>query len=50
MSLAFTPAFQSDGWLLPTLRDFGFSPVNRIPGVRRLLACVVAGLIVKPMR
>ena len=50
MSLGFTPAFQSNGWLLPALRDFGFSPLSRIPGVRRLLASVVAGLLVRPVK
>ena len=39
-----TPFYQSDSTLLPALRDHGFAAVSALPGGRRLLASLVAGL------
>ena len=43
MSRAFTPFYQSDGRVLPWLRDRLFAPASRAPGAERLLAKMVAG-------
>ena len=44
LSRGFTPFYQSDSRLLPTLRDFVVAPATRLPLVRRLVAASVAGL------
>ena len=43
MSRMFTPAFQSNGRVLPWLRDHLMSPIDRVPVARRLTAEIVAG-------
>ncbi len=43
MSRLFTPAFQSNGRVLPWLRDHLMSPIDRVPFARRLTAEIVAG-------
>ena len=43
MSRLFTPAFQSNGRVLPWLRDHLMSPIDRVPLARRLTAEIVAG-------
>jgi len=39
-----TPFYQSDSVLLPALRDRGFATLSALPGGRRQLAALVAGL------
>ncbi len=43
MSRLFTPAFQSDGRVLPWLRDHLMTPLDRVMAARRLTARIVAG-------
>ena len=50
LSLTFTPFYQSDGRLLPFLRDTLVATVARVPPAPRVLASMVAGTIVRPMR
>lgn len=45
MSRLFTPAFQSNGAVLPWLRDRLVSPLDRVPLARRLTARIVAGYL-----
>jgi 2-polyprenyl-6-methoxyphenol hydroxylase-like FAD-dependent oxidoreductase len=45
MSRLFTPAFQSDGAVLPWLRDRVVLPLDRVPLARRLTARIVAGYL-----
>ncbi|MFO0994120.1 MAG: NAD(P)/FAD-dependent oxidoreductase [Hyphomicrobiales bacterium] len=49
LSVVFTPFYQSDSRILPLIRDQLVSPVSRMPGATRLLAGVVAGLVVNPL-
>jgi 2-polyprenyl-6-methoxyphenol hydroxylase-like FAD-dependent oxidoreductase len=42
LSAFFTPFYQSDSRLLPALRDNLFAPVGWLPGMRQLLASLVA--------
>nr|WP_082496052.1 NAD(P)/FAD-dependent oxidoreductase [Brevundimonas sp. Leaf363] len=48
LSLGFTPFYQSDGRVLPWVRDHVLGPVARAPGAARLLAAVVSGLLLDP--
>jgi len=50
LSLAFTPFYQSDGRLLPFLRDTLVATVARVPPAPRVLAAMVAGTVVTPLR
>jgi len=43
MSSLFTPFYQSDSLVLPTLRDWLVAPASRVPLVARQLARIVAG-------
>ena len=43
-----TPFYQSDSVLLPALRDHGYSGVSALPGGKRLLASLAAGLWLDP--
>jgi 2-polyprenyl-6-methoxyphenol hydroxylase-like FAD-dependent oxidoreductase len=49
-SRAFTPFYQSDSRLLPFLRDTLVATVARVPPAPRVLARLVAGTLVKPVR
>jgi 2-polyprenyl-6-methoxyphenol hydroxylase-like FAD-dependent oxidoreductase len=49
LSRVFTPFYQSDSRLLPALRDRLLEPTSRLPGAARLIATMVAGLLVKPV-
>ncbi|MBL8908627.1 MAG: FAD-dependent monooxygenase [Rhizobiales bacterium] len=49
LSVVFTPFYQSDSLILPLIRDQLVSPVSRMPGATRLLASIVAGLMVNPL-
>lgn len=49
LSVVFTPFYQSDSRILPLIRDQLVSPVSRLPGATRLLAGIVAGLVVDPL-
>lgn len=49
LSRIFTPVFQSDGLILPALRDHLMAPFDRIPLFRRTTARLVAGLAVRPL-
>lgn len=48
LSAVFTPLYQSDSSILPSLRDYILSPLSYIGFVRRLLARVVSGDLVHP--
>jgi 2-polyprenyl-6-methoxyphenol hydroxylase-like FAD-dependent oxidoreductase len=48
LSLAFTPFYQSDSRILPAVRDLMLAPTVRVPGVPRLLAAMVSGLLADP--
>jgi 2-polyprenyl-6-methoxyphenol hydroxylase-like FAD-dependent oxidoreductase len=50
LSYVFTPFYQSDSKVLPWLRDRFVSQSSRIPAVNRLLARMVAGRFVEPIR
>jgi salicylate hydroxylase len=50
MSYLFTPFYQSDSMLLPVLRDGVVSAAARLPFAQRLLAKMVAGTLVAPIR
>jgi salicylate hydroxylase len=50
LSYAFTPFYQSDSTVLPWLRDKLVSQSTRIPMVNRVLARMVAGRVVEPIR
>lgn len=49
-SWALTPLYQSDSRIAPVLRDRIGWPVSRIPPMPRLLARLVAGQLVRPVR
>jgi 2-polyprenyl-6-methoxyphenol hydroxylase-like FAD-dependent oxidoreductase len=49
-SAAFTPFYQSDSRVLPWLRDWLAGPLSRLPIADVLLARLVAGVLVAPMR
>jgi 2-polyprenyl-6-methoxyphenol hydroxylase-like FAD-dependent oxidoreductase len=49
LSVVFTPFYQSDSRILPLIRDQLVSPLSRMPGARKLLAGIVAGLAVNPL-
>lgn len=49
ISAAFTPMYQSDSRALPFLRDLLLAPASRLPGIRGLLARLVAGDLVPPL-
>ena len=48
LSLVFTPFYQADGRLLPSVRDHILGRVSRLPGAARLLAVTVSGLLLDP--
>jgi 2-polyprenyl-6-methoxyphenol hydroxylase-like FAD-dependent oxidoreductase len=48
-SRLFTPMYQSDGRMLPALRDAIVSPLARVPFAARMIAHLVTGLIVPPL-
>ena len=48
MSCVFTPFYQSDSLILPTLRDWLVEPASRVPLVARQLARVVSGDLGRP--
>ncbi|MHA7872131.1 MAG: FAD-dependent oxidoreductase [Hyphococcus sp.] len=50
MSWLFTPVYQSDGVVLPWLRDVIAAPLSRIPPTPYLLASMVAGTLGDPLR
>ncbi|WP_315837977.1 DCC1-like thiol-disulfide oxidoreductase family protein [Bradyrhizobium prioriisuperbiae] len=50
MSALFTPVYQSDGHLLPLLRDRIAGPLTKLWPATRILAAMVAGLIGWPLR
>ena len=49
MSWGFTPMYQSNSAVLPTLRDKALFPLSQIPPVPRILTSLVCGTMVKPM-
>jgi salicylate hydroxylase len=49
LSRAFTPFYQSDSIVLPFVRDWLVASTSRFPGVPKLLAKTVAGLIGNPL-
>ncbi|MGS1093596.1 FAD-dependent oxidoreductase [Aquamicrobium terrae] len=50
LSRLFTPFYQSDSRLLPFMRDSVVATAARIPPAPRILAALVAGTIVDPLR
>jgi salicylate hydroxylase len=50
LSAMFTPFYQSDSVVLPWVRDRLVSQASRIPLARHILARIVAGNIVRPIR
>jgi 2-polyprenyl-6-methoxyphenol hydroxylase-like FAD-dependent oxidoreductase len=50
LSRVFTPFYQSDSVILPFARDWLVAPGSRIPGVPKLLAKTVAGMIGDPFK
>jgi 2-polyprenyl-6-methoxyphenol hydroxylase-like FAD-dependent oxidoreductase len=50
LSVVFTPFYQSDSLILPLIRDQLVSPLSRMPGATRLLAGIVGGLLVDPLK
>lgn len=50
LSYVFTPFYQSDSVVLPWLRDFALPVLTATPPARRLLAAMVAGSMVAPIR
>lgn len=49
-SAAFTPFYQSDGRVLPFVRDWLAGPVSKLPIGRQVLARLVSGMTVPPLR
>jgi 2-polyprenyl-6-methoxyphenol hydroxylase-like FAD-dependent oxidoreductase len=50
MSLLLTPVYQSDGRLVPMLRDRLIGPLSKLSPVMRLQAAMVSGLVGGPLR
>lgn len=50
LSSVFTPFYQSDGRLLPAVRDRLLEPVSRLPLVPGLLRAMVAGTLLDPLK
>lgn len=50
MSRAFTPVYQSDGRVIPWLRDKVAGPLSRVWPAPPLLAAMVAGLVGSPLK
>lgn len=50
MSLLFTPVYQSDGKMIPLLRDKVAGPLSRLWPAPPLLAAMVAGLVGNPLK
>jgi 2-polyprenyl-6-methoxyphenol hydroxylase-like FAD-dependent oxidoreductase len=50
LSRTLTPLYQSDSMVLPKLRDFGVSVVGRVPPVPQVLAMMVAGQLLNPLK
>ncbi len=50
MSRVFTPVYQSDGRLLPLLRDRLVGPLSKLWPATTLQAAMVSGLVGAPLR
>jgi salicylate hydroxylase len=50
MSLVFTPAYQSDGRVLPWLRDLIVGPIARLWPADLIQAAMVSGVLGAPLR
>lgn len=50
MSRAFTPVYQSDGRVLPFIRDRLVGPLSKVWPATRLQAAMVSGLVGSPLR
>ncbi len=50
LSLTLTPFYQSDGQLLPLVRDVLVSAIARVPPVPWLLAAMVSGQLLSPLK
>ncbi|WP_366931224.1 NAD(P)/FAD-dependent oxidoreductase [Sphingomonas sp.] len=50
MSRLFTPVYQSDGAMLPLLRDVIVAPLTKVWPAPRVMAAMVAGIVGSPMR
>ena len=49
-SWLFTPLYQSDSRVLPWIRDWLAAPAARMPPAPPILARLIAGTLVKPIR
>ncbi|MCM8558114.1 FAD-dependent oxidoreductase [Sphingomicrobium sediminis] len=49
LSHLLTPVYQSDGWFVPTLRDWLVGPVSRVGLVQKIQARLVSGLVGRPL-
>ena len=50
LSLTLTPFYQSDGAVLPVVRDLLVSRIGRLPLVQKLLAAMVSGQLLSPLK
>ncbi|MEO6394367.1 MAG: NAD(P)/FAD-dependent oxidoreductase [Devosia sp.] len=50
MSAMLTPMYQSDSRILPVLRDMMVSTLGRLPPVQKLLAAMVGGYLLQPLK
>jgi hypothetical protein len=50
LSRALTPFYQSDSAVLPVMRDFAVAYVARVPPAPQLLALLVAGQLLDPIK
>jgi 2-polyprenyl-6-methoxyphenol hydroxylase-like FAD-dependent oxidoreductase len=50
LSLAFTPFYQSDSHLISTIRDQLVATIANVPPLPRLLASIVSGTLIDPLR
>lgn len=50
LSRTLTPLYQSDSTVLPKFRDFGVSVMGRVPPVPQVLALMVAGQLLSPLK
>ena len=50
LSLTLTPFYQSDSAIMPILRDLLVGSFARFPAIRRMLAGIVSGQLLSPLK
>lgn len=50
LSAMFTPFYQSDSTLLPLIRDLVVSAISRVPPAPQILAAIVSGSLLSPLK